>query len=209
MSFRPLAIIGAGALGRISLDIARAANIEVAGFIDDTKPEGSAVDGAAVLGGLKFLENSDLSSWSFAIAIAEHHELRKKIVAQVFENNGSFQSVIHPNADISPHAKLGTGVSIANFVKVHSGAHIEDFCFIEDQSSIGIDAHLGEHSMITTGVKINGRSSCGPRSYFGSGSVLGPKITVGSDVFIGTGAVVLKPLDNKSKVMGPIARALF
>lgn len=209
MKQAPLIILGAGALGRISLEIARAADVDVAGFLDDTIDVGTAIDSTSVLGGFSFIEKEDASTYSFTVAIAQHHELREALVQKIAQHKGRFATLIHPSADVSPFAKVGKGVSIANFVKVHSGACIGDFCFVEDQSSVGIDTDIGAHSLITTGVKLNGRCKCGPRTFFGSNSTIGPGVTIGSDVVVGAGATILKPLKDGAKVMAPTPRAFF
>src|SRR4051812_21753146 len=100
-----LVILGAGGHGRVVLDAAVAAGIEVAGFLADpvTKP----VNGVPVLGPMAILDEL-LSDHRFIIAIGDQ-QLRRDFSLRVGDR---LQTVIHPTAWISPSAKIGKGTVV-------------------------------------------------------------------------------------------------
>ena len=67
---------------------------------------------------------------------------------------------------------------------------------------------IGEHSHLAPGVSIGGRTTIGKNSFIGIGSSIADYIKIGQDVVIGAGSVIVKDINDMSKVVG-VGRVLF
>lgn len=73
---------------------------------------------------------------------------------------------------------------------------------IDHYAHIGHNCTVGENAIITARTVMCGGSSIGANSWSGVGAIIKEKVSVGDDVTIGLGAVVLKNVDNDGVVAG-------
>ena len=79
---------------------------------------------------------------------------------------------------------------------------------INAHTTIGHDVTIGEHSVVSTHVTVGGSSVIGADSFIGLGVQTMEKLSIGSQVIIGMGAVVFKDIPDKMIAMGNPARPL-
>lgn len=95
-----------------------------------------------------------------------------------------FSRMIHPNAYVSPLAKIGQGVFVGAGCVIGPGAVLKDHVSLKAGAIVGHDAVLHEH------VRVDLRCTIGGRAQIHAGSMVGPGATIVDDVVVGTGAVI-------------------
>lgn len=202
---RPVVIMGAGRHGRNVADILRGMGRAILGFLDDTKPAGSHVDGIAVLGGFALAEGRDLLQRAGIHVALGNPLIRKELSEAIAARGGAPCSAIHPSAAISPSAELGAGLYIAPFVRLASGCRIGDGCILEAGSVVGGASELGAHVFLGAHCSLVGGSRIGTGAFLGTqASVLG--VSVGARAIIGAGSVVTRDLPDDVRAFGTPAR---
>lgn len=204
-----LAVFGASGQGKEVREIADYQNAvtkrwEKIIFIDDNKPEGTFM-------GLEMIQlNNALEKYEkieFVIAVGEP-KTKKKIYERLLSLNCKFGSVISPDSQVSPYCKLGEGLVIKRGVIISADAVIDDDTTIQSYACIGHDAIIGKHCQISTHVDIGGQTVVGDCVFVGLNAPVRELLTIGDNVIISAGAVVLKDVDANVTVMGNPARVV-
>ena len=206
---KSLVIIYAGIQGRIVAETAEICGFNVAGFIDDTLPEGSYVGPYKVIGNSKILDFDilDRKENMFTVSIGDPSVRRirsEELVSKSYE----LTDIIHPNSFISRTAELGRGLFVNCFTSIFCGAKINDFVLIDNHASVGVDCIIGNSCFIGPGTHINSRCSIGDESYLGSCATINPSIKIGNAAVVGSNSTVIRDVPASSKVVGNPAREI-
>lgn len=207
-----LVIYGAGGLGREILSYLRAANADAErwnflGFIDDGKPSGSRVGDSKVLGGMTELV-SRTSPVAVLMGLADPG-VKASLYGKLSLNpQVTFPVLVHPLAHVGPSAALGAGTVISPYCSVSVDAVLGLCSFFNVGSQIGHDSILGDFGSVMPHVDVSGNVTVGPRTLIGAGARILQGLSIGSDVTIGIGSVVLNNVLDRCTVMGYPARVI-
>jgi acetyltransferase-like isoleucine patch superfamily enzyme len=116
-------------------------------------------------------------------------------------------NVIHPEALVSNHAKIGEGVLLEAFTKVANGVVMGNHCIVNSFSAINHDQKIGENVLIAGNVSMAGRE-IGSNTVVADGASIAFKRTVGRCCIVGDGAVVTKDLPDNVIAYGNPARVV-
>jgi sugar O-acyltransferase (sialic acid O-acetyltransferase NeuD family) len=200
-------IIGAGAQGRVTLDVLLAAGRHQSiCFIDDnTALKGTRVNGAEVIGGLEDALSSGCEGVEMIVALGNPLE-RVRLGAVILEHRFRLANATHPSASISAGVSIGCGnfagaravvntdARVGNHVIINTGAIVEHDCVLEDGCAVGPGAILG------------GRANLGRCSFVAAGATVTSRVRIGSETVVGAGAVVTKDLPANVLAFGVPAR---
>ncbi len=204
MSEKPVILLGAGGHAKVLLDALLALGVEVLGIAEkdgDNSKQKSLYD-IPVIG-----TDSDVQRYS-----AENVELVNGIgsvgptflrekVYQNFKNQGyKFRQVIHPNAVVSPRAKLGEGVQVMPGAVINISTVIGENSIINTRASVDHDCVIGAHVHIAPGVTVSGGVTVGDGSHIGTGATVVQGVVIGQKVFVEAGAVVMKNLQDEDRM---------
>lgn len=120
-------------------------------------------------------------------------------------------SLIHPNAVISRFANISNnGVLICSQCEVHNDSTIDDGCVLWPQAIVGHDTRLHKYVFMGPKAYVGAYTEVQDHAFIGQCSILisGKVKNVGSDCLIGAGAVVTRPVSEKSIMVGNPARLL-
>ncbi len=131
---------------------------------------------------------------------------RKAYIQRAGQLGFSFASIIHPSANISSTAMVGTGAIISRGVIVASNTKIGNHVIINRGCLIGHDTVIQDCVTISPGANIAGVVTIGEGVYVGMGAVLLDRVEIGYGSVIGAGAVVTKDVQPRVQVMGIPAR---
>lgn len=210
---RPLAIFGAGGLGREVLLLVQqlneaGANWDVQGFYDDQPPAAPTVAGLPYLG-----TAADLCAapGPLAVAVAVGSSAsRAAVVARLAAPQLHFPALVHPGVAVAAgqRLRLGAGcliqqgciltcdITLGSFVLLNLGctvghdAVLEDFCSLMPHANVGGGAHLA--------------AGC----YLGTNATVIQQVRVGAGTVVGAGAVVVRDLPAGITAVGVPARVL-
>ena len=207
---KEIIIVGAGGFGKELLqwikDINKLKNRWIIkGFIDDNL---SALDNCEcdynVIGKIKEWQPEENEFFTCAIA---NPKIKEKIVKHLKQRGAKFDSIIHPRAMIGEFNKIGEGIVIYPGARLTVNITIGKFVTLLS-SGIGHDVQIGDFSTISSHCSINGKVKLGKRIFLGSNSTIIPERTVGDDVYIGAGSVVIRNIKSCTKVFGNPARVI-
>jgi sugar O-acyltransferase (sialic acid O-acetyltransferase NeuD family) len=201
-------IVGAGAQGRVVLDILTArACYESIAFVDD-RPElhGSRVNGALVLFG--FEESLRRARDAEMIVALGNPDLRLRLARRISDHAITLLNAVHPSAVVSSTATLGKGIMVGATAVVNSNAVIGDNVIINTGAVVEHDCVISEGSAVGPGAHLGGRVTLGSCSFIATGAIVISRVAVGPRTIVGAGAVVTKDLPERVMALGIPARVI-
>lgn len=202
---KKLFVYGAGGMGREIFELVDKINVkeqkwEICGFIDDGK-SGYTIEGDKIVGGYDFFEklNEDVD---VVIGIADT-KIKKKII-QKLQNNSyvSFPTIIHPEANISKNCIIKKGCIVTYGCTVATNAVLDEFVFINFNSTVGHDTKIGKYTTIMPSVNVSGCCNVSEGVIFGTKATLIPGKTIGDYTTVGAGAIVFNDIQENVTVLG-------
>jgi sugar O-acyltransferase (sialic acid O-acetyltransferase NeuD family) len=212
-SRQPIAILGAGGLGReVALLLAQlnaaGAAWDIRGFYDDQTPDTPTVAGLPYLGTSADL-NASTTPLAVAVAVGSSAS-RAAAVGRLSSALLSFPKLVHPSAQLTTQQRVAVGdgciiqpncvltcdIQLGRFVLLSPGctvghdAVLDDFCSLMPQASVGGAARLA------TGV------------YIGAHATVIQGVTIDEAAVIGAGAVAVRNIPARVTAVGVPARVL-
>ncbi|GKS77951.1 NeuD/PglB/VioB family sugar acetyltransferase [Acidovorax sp. SUPP950] len=204
---RNLLIVGAGGFGR-----------EVLTYIEDDnplfRPKGFLDSRTSALNGMQrsigivgdpltyVPEDGDVFMAALGDPMARHKYT--EVLRSVHDVD--FATVVHPQAHVTRHARLGRGCIIGPRVGISVDVQLGDFVCVQEYTVIGHDVRIGDwcqinsHCSIGGGAKIGNFVSIHPNCVITSGTVIGDHVKVGA------GSVVYGRIPPNITIMGNPAR---
>jgi len=199
-----LAVYGAGGHGRVVVDAAREAGLDVVGFIDDAAPAGSTVADTRVLGGAEYLGNR--AEIRVVVAVGDNR-LRQSICERLVSSGIRLASVIHPTAVVSRQARVEPGAMVLALAVVGPGARVGRGAIVNSAAVVEHDAIVGEFAHVSPNATLAGAASLSRLSHLGIGASVLPGVCVAEECIVGAGAVVTRDTPPGSVCVGVPARA--
>jgi sugar O-acyltransferase (sialic acid O-acetyltransferase NeuD family) len=202
-----LALLGASGHGKVVADAALCAGWGDVVFFDDAWPAVTMNGHWPVVG------NS-------AALLARAHEFGGVIVSignaavrfnkqlELQAAGARLATIIHPRACVSRFARIGMGSVVMAGAVVNADATIGNACIINTGSSVDHDCDLADGVHISPGAHLAGNVAIGANSWVGVGAAVRQGIRIGESAMVGAGAVVVKPVADRSTVVGNPAAPL-
>ena len=138
---------------------------------------------------------------------------RREIIRRLETIGFHFETIIHPNVEMSKWVDIGEGAVICagniltTNIRIHRHVQINPAC------TIGHDSILGEFTTTAPGVHISGCVHLGKRVFVGAGAVIingtqDKPLIIGDDAMIGAGATVISDVPDRATVVGVPARVV-
>jgi sugar O-acyltransferase (sialic acid O-acetyltransferase NeuD family) len=204
---RRLAILGASGHGKVVADIAELNGWDEVFFFDDAWPELKTNSVWAVVGSTDDLLVS-IHQYDGVIIAIGNNEIRLNKLNLLKQKNILLPSIIHPDAIISRYAKIDDACVVCAGVVVNADASIGFGSILNTGCSIDHDCSLAEAVHISPGARLAGGTQVGQCSWLGIGAVTRQLISIGSNVVIGAGSVVVKNVAPNMVVVGNPAKIL-
>ncbi len=198
----PIGIIGAGGLGKEVLcccgDILGWDHVK-AGMkflVEDAYYKKVEVFGVEVL--RLEIATSDYASYIMAIGDAKARERLRS----VFPKKTKFSQIIHPSVSMTPYTHLGPGSIVLGNVLLSCDVRIGAFAVINPGTTISHDTKIGDYFSASPGVNISGNCTIGNRVFMGTNSCTRNGVSIGDDIIVGMGAVVVKDINEPGTYIG-------
>lgn len=208
-----LAIYGCGGLGSEIFELAKLINRfdncwdEIV-FVADNEPLKEKY-GARVINFEEAVEKNKQETIKFVIAVGEP-ESRKLLYNKVKSAGVGFDILIHPNSrdNIAGSAHIGEGAIIKGNVYISPNVVIGANTLIQSIAIVGHDSKIGSNCVISAFCEVAGWCNIGDCTYIAIHVPVRDRITIGSDVIVGMGSVVLRDLPDNVVAMGNPARPM-
>lgn len=196
-----LYIVGAGGLGRETLDAAMAARVPVAAFLDDERAD-------ETVRGLSVMSPDDAPAGAaYVIGIADPGA-RRRLAALLDARGLEPFTLVHPRAVIAPETGLSPGCLVLANAHVSSSVAIGAHSQVQYNATVGHDAVLRDRVTVYPGANVSGSVILEDDVGVGSNAVVLQGRTVGRGAFVGAGAVVTRHVPPGAVVVGSPARPL-
>lgn len=196
-----LFIAGAGGVGREALDVALAAGVSVAGFLDDSHAGGQ-------IRRLPVLCPADAPKGAGYLVGIASPDARRRLSAHLDEAGLHAATLIHPRALIAPETTWRPGLLVMAGAHVSSSVTIGAHCQVHYNATVGHDSVLEDFVSVYPGANVSGSVLLEVGATVGSGAIVLQGRTVGRDAFVGAGAVVTRDVPAGAVVVGSPARPL-
>ncbi|MBG8552429.1 NeuD/PglB/VioB family sugar acetyltransferase [Hymenobacter guriensis] len=204
---RPLAIVGAGGLGREVLLLVRQLNEvqptwDVIGFFDDHAPALPAIHGVPYRGTV-----ADLNAWPeplhVAVAVGSSRS-RAAVVERLTSAQLSFATLIHPNVALRPYQRIqvGEGCIISQSCILTTDITLGRHVLLNLGCTIGHDAVLADFCSLMPHANVGGGAQLEAEVYLGTNATVIQQVRVGARTVVGAGAVVVRPLPADCTAVG-------
>jgi len=198
-------IYGAGGHGKVIADIIEKSGGLVRGFVDDEKhAAGPLFFGYPMLGSLtQLVELQKKKGVGFSVLVAIGRNPIRQVIAEKLECAGvTFGTAIHPSAQIGRDVIIGEGTVIMANSVINSGSKIGKFCIINTAATVDHDCIIGDYVHLSPGVHLGGTVTIERLSWVGVGAAVINNIHMGQSVIVGAGAVVIRPVESYSVMVG-------
>ena len=205
---KKLAILGAGSHGLMIADSALLSGWDSVVFFDDNYPKKKFAGNWKVIGSSKDLNKFFNEYDGISIAIG-NNSLRVKIIKDFVKKGIPIVTICHPKSIISPFAELGQGSVVFGGAVISPFCKLDIGCILNTSATLDHESILAEGVHISAGAHLGGLVNVGPRTFFGLGSSTISEVSIGSDVIVGGGAVVIKDVPDGLTVVGVPAKPLI
>lgn len=199
-------VIGSGGHARVLADIIQKLNGKISCVVSLTPP-----DDVEIFSNVKHLTDTEFLNLSKGpgvqlingIGHIPYSNIREEIYDKYSALGYNFETIVSPDAIVSPNSRLSSGVQVLPGtilqygVQVGQNTILNTGAIVEHDSVIGANCHIAPGSVICGGVRI------GHSTFVGAGAVIIQGVKIGDRCIIGAGAVVTKDIDSGSVCYPP------
>jgi len=197
-----LLIVGAGGHGKVVADAAlEQGSWKRIAFLDDAYPAARQAIGLAVLGKMDKAERLLATYPDAAVAIG-NADIRLDLLERLERLGFRLPVIRHPDATVSPHARIQSGCVIFAQGVVNPDAELDRGCIVNTAASVDHDCRLGAGVHVAPGAHIGGGVRVGERSWIGIGASVREYLAIGARVTVAAGAAVVSDVPDEQIVAG-------
>lgn len=182
----PVHIVGAGGLGRETLDalFAIGHSAEDLVFLDDHVS-------TAELHGVPVRRPDDAHDGHYVVAVADP-DIRRNLAERMAGRGLIPTTVVHPRATLAHDVRPAGGSIVLAHAFVSTGVCLGAHSQVQYNATIGHDSTLAEFVTVLPGANVAGNTALHAKVTVGSNACVLQNLRVGAGTFIGAGAVVTK-----------------
>ena len=196
-----LAIIGASGHGKVVAELAELLGWTEIVFFDDAFPQVNQVEVWTVRGKTEDLWEQ-ITDFDGCIVAIGNNLIRRRKTQDILINQGNLVSLIHPSSSVSKYTVIEAGSVVMAGAIINPFSKIGSACIVNTLASIDHDCVLADGVHISPGVNLAGAVKIGQQSWIGIGASVKQSISIGDDVIVGAGAVVVSDVAKGLVVVG-------
>lgn len=200
-------IIGAGAQGRVALDLINSNQEfnEIEFLDDDASKWNTCLNGVKIAGPISSLESYDKNNFRALIALG-NPIARKKVAHRLDQIGAPLMNLIHNSAYIASSVSLGEGNTFCAQAIINSNAEIKSHVLVNNIAVVEHDSLLNNYTTVCPGAQIGGRVDLAEGAFICTGAIVLPRLKIGEYSVLAAGSVLTKDLPDHVLAMGAPAR---
>ena len=203
-----LVIIGAGGHAKVIIELFEQMDeFQIVGCTSHVAIS-SDVLGYPVLGSDEILPELFRDGVKLAFCAVGHNGRRQELCQRCLKIGFALPNAISFYAAVSPRASLGDGIAIMAQAAVNVDARIDRGAIINTGAGVDHDCRVGSFVHVGPGARVCGSVEVGEGTFLGAGSTVIDKISIGRWATVGAGSVVVKPVPDRTTVVGVPARTM-
>ncbi|MBN2536776.1 acetyltransferase [candidate division WOR-3 bacterium] len=205
-----LVILGSGGLAQEYAWLVEEINddrrrFNLLGFLDDNAERvGREYIGYPVLGALDTAARYPRAGFISGVG---DPRARRLTVEKVAGFNPRWVSLVSPTVRLHSSHAIGHGVMIGRYADLTVGCRLGDHVMLNIHSVLGHAVEVGDFSVVSPNVTVNGEASIGRLCYIGANAFV-RNVRVGDGATVGAGSVVTRDVPPDCVVAGVPARVL-
>ncbi|WP_236794484.1 hypothetical protein [Amycolatopsis sp. GM8] len=195
-----LHIVGAGGLGRETLDAAFACGHRPSGLVlvDDHVS-------LTELHGVPVRRPEESADGWYVVAVADP-AVRRSLSERMLGRGLIPSVVVHPTATVAHDVSVAGGCIVLANTYVATGSHVAAHTQVQYNATVGHDSVLHDYVTVLPGANVAGRVVLHGDVTVGSNACVLPGLVIGAGTYIGAGAVVTGNLPARRVAKGVPAR---
>lgn len=155
-----------------------------------------------------YCDNSfDVGAPDFIFNAIADPAIKSVLIPKLRGRGARFKSLIHPSALVRS-GNIGEGSFIGPKCVIGPAVKIGEFCTINYQCGIGHETQIGAFSTLSPGVQIGGRTHIGAQFFAGLNAAIIDKISIGENVRVHPGSVIIGRVKSGRTMGGNPARRI-
>jgi sugar O-acyltransferase (sialic acid O-acetyltransferase NeuD family) len=197
-----LLVVGAGGHGKVVADTAyEEGRWDKIAFLDDRYPKLNVSLLWPVLGKLEQAQVF-LKEYSDVAVAVGNNRLRVELIDRFSKVGFLLPAIVHPSAFVSRSAVIGAGSVLFAQAAVNAGAKIGIGSIVNTGATIDHDCIVADGVHISPGAHLAGTVKVGKCSWLGIGCSVIQQLSIGENVLVGAGAVIIKNVPNNVTIVG-------
>src|SRR5690606_13572775 len=206
-------IIGGGNVGGYVINNIKqfTDKFEIIGILDDDISKiGHKLWGIKVIGDIDRIHEISSIHDNIGVVISiANPQIKKRVIERLsIIKNLNYPNLIHKNCWISNNVEMGYGNIIYPNVSINYETIIHNFVTINMNASLGHNCELNDYDTISPGVNLAGFTKVGYSTFFGIGCSVIQGHSIGRNVLIGAGAVIINDVPDGATVVGNPGRII-
>jgi len=202
---------GSAGHAMVLADVVRTAGGRILALFDNNNEAKPAIDGVPLFAGeagfQEWLRDHDSDMPAGAVAIGGHRGADRVAILRMLESHGiPTPALLHPQAGVSPQARVGPGCQVLAMAVVAAGARLGRGVIVNHGALVDHESVLGEGCHIAPGAVLCGCVELGDHVFIGAGATVLPRLRIGANTIVGAGSVVTRDLPANSLAFGTPAK---
>ena len=208
---RQLTVLGIGRATPVFMEVAMDSGYTISSLYHyNGERTGEKVYGHTIEGSFDDLFCSDIKGRQFLLTMGDR-KIRKELSEKILASGGIIPTIIHPTALISKFASISsTGVIIYPYCTVQADVELREGVMMETYGIIGHTSKVDAYAFIGPKALVGANTHIKEGAFIGQSSVLisNKAMEIGVMSTVGAGAVVTRPVDDYTTVIGNPARVM-
>jgi sugar O-acyltransferase (sialic acid O-acetyltransferase NeuD family) len=189
-------IAGTGSFAAEIAGWARDSGIEPVGLIELRDPNrvGTSIHGLPVVA----LDDPPPGATAVIGIGGDRRENRRTLT----EAGWSAAGIVHPRAQVAATASVAETATIGPMAVVGAESELGEDAILSRGTLVGHHVRVGAFCTLNPGCNVGGNSSLGEGAFIGMGATIVNGVAIGAGATVAAGAVVLRHVDEGSRVQG-------
>lgn len=204
---KEIIVLGAGGHAKVCIELLQSMGETVAFCIGEKNSPEYCMNVNVLKGDENLIHLRSKGYFKLFVAIGSN-SLRERLANSAIKQGYQLVNAISPNAIISPSVNLGMGIAIMAGVIINADTTISNLTIINTGATIDHDCKIGIAVHIAPQCGIAGNVHIERQSFLGVGCKVIPNISIGENVMVGAGGVVVHNIKNNVTAVGVPAKII-